>query len=44
LEDYALSAEESRVAKECEELPAVLKYIEAHKLETVPPWQNQTTQ
>jgi hypothetical protein len=33
LKDYALSPEESRVDKECEELPAVLEYIKTHDLE-----------
>lgn len=33
LEDYACSAEESRAAKETEELPAVLSYIEQSGLE-----------
>lgn len=32
LEDYALSEAESRVAKECEELPVVLDYIKVHQL------------
>ena len=32
LEDYAPTAEESRVAKETEELPFVLEYIENHRL------------
>jgi hypothetical protein len=38
LEDYALSTAESRVAKECEELPAVLEYIKSKDLETVCTW------
>ena len=33
LEDYALCASESRVAKEVDELPQVLEYITAHKLD-----------
>lgn len=33
LEDFALSPEESRIAKEIDELPEVLKYIEEHNLE-----------
>ncbi|HXJ57765.1 MAG TPA: hypothetical protein VNU68_13995 [Verrucomicrobiae bacterium] len=41
LEDYALSAEESTVAKECEELPAVLKYINVHALEALALVQNR---
>jgi hypothetical protein len=35
LEDYALSPRESRHAKECEELPAVLDYIKHHDLQSV---------
>lgn len=34
LEDFALSKEESRAAKEVEELPAVLHYIEEHNLQS----------
>lgn len=34
LEDFALSEEESSVAKEVEELPAVLCYIETHDLQS----------
>jgi hypothetical protein len=33
LEDYALSREESAVARETEELPAVLAYIKGHRFE-----------
>ncbi len=33
LEDFALSMEESRIAQEVDELPSVLHYIQAHKLE-----------
>jgi hypothetical protein len=36
LEDYALSMSESKVAKEVEELPRVLNYIEHHSLEQQP--------
>lgn len=35
LEDYALSEAESKVAKECEELPEVLEYIKSHNLEAI---------
>jgi len=35
LEDYALCASESRVAKEVDELPQVLEYIMAHRLHEV---------
>ena len=35
LEDYSCSHAESAVAKETEELPAVLEYIAAHELETM---------
>ena len=35
LEDYGLSPEESRQAKEVEELPFVLNYIEKNNLEAV---------
>ncbi|MBI5861869.1 MAG: hypothetical protein HZB64_06800 [Rhodocyclales bacterium] len=34
LEDFALSKEESGIAKEVEELPAVLDYIEEHNLQS----------
>ena len=34
LEDYSLTEAESAVAKECEELPAVLEYMKAHRLPT----------
>lgn len=36
LEDYALSQNESKVAKECEELPEVLDYIQNKNLQAVP--------
>lgn len=35
LEDYALTPEESRQSKETEELPIVLDYIEAYKLNEI---------
>lgn len=35
LEDFVLSPEESGCARECEELPAVLKYIAANDLENI---------
>lgn len=35
LEDYALTREESAVAKECEEIPAVLDYIKEYHLDEV---------
>lgn len=35
LEDFALSSDESRTAKEVDELPDVLRYIEEHNLESL---------
>lgn len=35
LEDFALSSNESRIAKEVDELPNVLRYIEEHNLESL---------
>lgn len=35
LEDFALSSDESRVAKEVDELPEVLRYLEEHNLESL---------
>jgi hypothetical protein len=38
LEDFALTAEESGQAKECEELPAVFQYVRETKLDEAAAW------